>query len=141
MNMDKRSLVASLPRSLLNFFRRYPPSTAVVSNPFLPTHDATTGKYHKPRYSARRQNGLYKSAYEWNLHDYLPAGSYPKELATTSLPKAPMKGTQRWKGTKAERTFDERTELIEDKFIRASRAMSRRKAQRRRAWKVLDSIR
>ncbi|SCU80458.1 LADA_0B07580g1_1 [Lachancea dasiensis] len=71
-----------LPNQLRKFFIRYPPglkysnkpssTNAPDANPFLPNKHPVTGKYHNPKYSLRRMSELYKSAYEYGLHELLP---------------------------------------------------------------------
>jgi Mitochondrial ribosomal protein mL59 len=71
-------------------------------NPFKPSRDPRTSKFHAPRYSLRRQADLIKLALRYGVADLLP----PSEKMNKILygKKRPMMGTVRPKGTYEERT-------------------------------------
>jgi len=71
-------------------------------NPFKPSRDPRSGKFHAPKYSLRRQADLIKLALRFGVADLLP----PSQKMNTLLNgrKRPMMGTIRPKGTYEERT-------------------------------------
>lgn len=71
-------------------------------NPFKPSRDPRTGKFHAPRYSLRRQADLIKLALRYGVAELLPPSEKMKKLLFGK--KRPMIGTIRPKGTYEERT-------------------------------------
>ena len=71
-------------------------------NPFKPSRDPRTGKFHAPRYSLRRQADLIKLALRYGVAELLPPSEKMNKLLYGK--KRPMIGTIRPKGTYEERT-------------------------------------
>ncbi|KAF2863579.1 hypothetical protein K470DRAFT_192630, partial [Piedraia hortae CBS 480.64] len=85
-------------------------------NPFLPFKNPSTGKWHGPHYSLRRQAQLYKLAAEHNVLSLMPLSpKHPKVKAQKRLERGlRVKGTgvdQHVKGHKWERTLRSRLDL------------------------------
>ena len=143
-----RKLVSTLPRPLLHYFTKFPPVTAssttttvaaaAVKNPFIGSKSTKTGKWHEPCYSTRRAQQIYKMALDYNLSHLLPERQ-PHKAGTKET--ATMKGLVRWKGTKAERTFDDRKEAIQVKLQEAKDVMRGRRKARARKVRAADRMR
>ncbi|KAL9608295.1 MAG: hypothetical protein Q9167_006865 [Letrouitia subvulpina] len=136
---DCVKLAQSLPPRLLRFFARYPPLPKPVAehsssgntsatpnqnandaetwlvpsdlpNPFKPHKNATTGKWHDPVYSLRRQADLVKLARAHRVEELLPFTTKATEERIRRRVELGLrvKGTgvgQRVKGKKWERTM------------------------------------
>ncbi|KAK5109727.1 hypothetical protein LTR62_006567 [Meristemomyces frigidus] len=132
------ALAQALPPRLLHFFKRFPPpqlsasasTTTTTSepptttanpprwktNPFLPSKNPSTGHWHSPHYSLRRQADLFRLATEHNVLSLMPAS--PKHPETKAQKRIEhglrVKGTgegQRVKGKLWERTLQSRLEM------------------------------
>lgn len=112
--MDYIKLAKTLPRPIITYLTRYPPGSAAAKEAFQCTRHPVTGRLHDPKYSARRKKQLYDIAERFNLLTFLPEPS--------ALHKKVMKGTIRFKGTKAERNRPARVKEMEQ----AMRGMKRR---------------
>ena len=133
-------LVSTLPRPLLNFFKRHPPASATQwmpqtipgsikpppRNPFHPTKNTVTGKYNEPIYSVRRQTDLTKLAKDHGLEHLLPRRVDHKEKVHATA-NSPMRGLVRWKGTKMERTRSMRRDTIQVKLKAAKEVVRKRR--------------
>lgn len=71
-------------------------------NPFKPSRDPRSGKFHAPKYSLRRQAELIKLALRFGVAELLPPSEKMNKLLYRK--KRPMIGTIRPKGTYEERT-------------------------------------
>jgi Mitochondrial ribosomal protein mL59 len=71
-------------------------------NPFKPSCDPRTGKFHSPRYSLRRQADLIKLALRFGVADLLPPSVKMNRILYGK--KRPMAGTLKPKGTYEQRT-------------------------------------
>jgi hypothetical protein len=79
-------------------------------NPFRPSRDPRSGKFHAPRYSLRRQAEIIKLAMRFGVAELLPPSEKMNKLVYGK--KRPMAGTIKPKGTYEERT---RTQYVEKK--------------------------
>ena len=77
-------------------------------------------------------------ATDFNVAHLLPERVAHKE-GTKS--RVPMKGLIRWKGTKSERTFDERKEAIQVKLAEAKDVMKARRKAKARKIKAASKLR
>jgi Mitochondrial ribosomal protein mL59 len=73
-------------------------------NPFKPSRDPRTGKFHGPRYSLRRQADIIKLAMRFGVTELLPPSTKINRLMYGK--KRPMAGTLKPKGSYEDRTRD-----------------------------------
>jgi large subunit ribosomal protein L25 len=104
-----------------------PVSTVFIpfQNPFKPSRDPRTGKFHGPRYSLRRQADLIKLALRFGVADLLPPSEKMDRLLYGK--KRPMAGTLQPKGTREERTRREYVEKKRESLEEALRVVAMRK--------------
>ncbi|KAK3677717.1 54S ribosomal protein L25, mitochondrial [Recurvomyces mirabilis] len=126
--LEHVALAQALPPRLLHFFKRFPPpqlttptSTTTTetssprwkTNPFLASKNPTTGAWHSPHYSLRRQADLFRLAIDHNVLSLMPTS--PKHPLVKEAKRIQhglrVKGTgegQRVKGKYWERTLQSR---------------------------------
>lgn len=149
------NLFSMLPLRLSNFFKKYPPSpfasyaekptitNAADANPFLPNKHPITNKWHKPKYSLRRQADLFKEAYRFGIEHLLPRLGNNKTLYEQRYEtKSPVRGSVEFKLSKGERVREKRAAEVDealakadDVIAEASGAGARRRLERKRAQK------
>lgn len=95
-------------------------------NPFKPSRDPRTGKYHAPRYSLRRQADIIKLAIRFGVSDLLPPSAKMNKLLYGK--KRPMVGTLKPKGTYEERTRRTYAENKQKNVEESLRVIAMRKA-------------
>lgn len=68
---DYVKLASTLPPMLHRFFARFPPGSN-AANIFRHTKNETTGRWHNPKYSLRRQKELVKLSQDYGVEELLP---------------------------------------------------------------------
>lgn len=121
-----------LPKPLVDFFTKYPPapfrqyadkstlSNAPDANPFFANRHPVTNTIHDPIYSLRRQSDLYKAAYRFGIAHLLPPLKDGKKFYEEKYEtKTPVRGSQRFKLSKAERIAPERQKEMAEAIAKA----------------------
>ena len=100
-------LALSLPKPLLRYFARFPPSNKEAQlAAFMPQRHPVTLRHQEPVYSIRRRKLLYKLADEHQVTSFLPV------LPTDK--KKVMRGTLKFKGTISQRNASARKKATEE---------------------------
>jgi large subunit ribosomal protein L25 len=94
-------------------------------NPFKPSRDPRTGKFHAPRYSLRRQADIIKLALRFGVADLLPPSAKMHKLLNGKT--RPMAGTLRPKGTLEERNRKSYVEKKQKSLEESLRVVAMRK--------------
>lgn len=121
-----------LPKPLADFFSKYPPAPfrqysdkststdAADANPFIANRHPVTKRLHDPIYSHRRQSDLYKAAYRYGITHLLPQLANGKKFYEDKYEnKTPVRGSHRFKLSKAERKAPERQKEMADALAKA----------------------
>lgn len=121
-----------LPKPLSDFFIRYPPAPfrqyavkststdAADANPFIANRHPATDRLHDPIYSLRRQSDLYKAAYRYGITHLLPQLANNKKFYEDKYEnKTPIRGSHRFKLSKAERKAPARQKEMADALAKA----------------------
>lgn len=141
----KNPYFQQLPPHLMKFFSKYPPTPfakyserptsthADDANPFLPNKHPVTNRWHKPKYSLRRQADLYKAAYRLGITHLLPKlGNNKRFYEDKYENKKPIDGTLRFKLHKWERNFESRQQEIKEALEKADEVIGASKNKRYR---------
>jgi large subunit ribosomal protein L25 len=99
-----------------------------LQNPFKPSRDPRSGKFHGPRYSLRRQADIIKLAMRFGVAELLPPCAKMNRLLYGK--RRPMVGTLYPKGTYEERTRAQYTEKKQESLEEALRIVAMRKMVR-----------
>jgi hypothetical protein len=94
-------------------------------NPFKPSKDPRSGRFHAPRYSLRRQADLIKLALRFGVAELLPPSVKMNRLLYGK--KRPMAGTLKPKGTFEERTRKDYVEKKQKSLEESLRVVAMRK--------------
>lgn len=140
---DVNPYFAQLPKPLADFFAKYPPTPyreyadkptsteAPDANPFLPNQHPITKRVHDPVYSRRRQSDLYKAAYRNGIAHLLPKMAGDKKFYEEKYEtKTPVKGSVRFKLSKAERKAPERKKEMEEALAKADELIAKARGAR-----------
>jgi Mitochondrial ribosomal protein mL59 len=94
-------------------------------NPFKPSRDPRSGKFHGPRYSLRRQADIIKLAMRYGVAELLPPSDKMNKLLYGK--KRPMVGTLKPKGTYEERSRKSYVEKKQKSLEESLRVVAMRK--------------
>lgn len=127
-----------LPKPLAEFFARYPPTPfrqyadkstftdAADANPFVANRHPITKRLHDPIYSFRRQSDLYKTAYRYGITHLLPPLTNGKKFYEDKYEnKTPVRGSHRFKLSKAERKAPERQKEMAEALAKADEVIAK----------------
>lgn len=127
-----------LPKPLAEFFTKYPPAPfrqyaekststdATDANPFIANRHPITKRLHDPIYSHRRQSDLYKAAYRYGITHLLPPLANGKKFYEDKYEnKTPVRGSHRFKLSKAERKAPERKQEMADALAKADEIIAK----------------
>ncbi|CCE65627.1 hypothetical protein TPHA_0M00520 [Tetrapisispora phaffii CBS 4417] len=144
-----------LPKQLKNFFKKYPPSVkyadrpvsthSLEANPFYANKHPVTGRYHDPKFSLRRMSVLYKTAYLYGVHTFLPPMK-KKFFEDKYENKKFMRGVLNPKGHKHELLREGKLAkmeeaiknadnyIIEAKGSKYAKKLEKRRAEKQKSW-------
>lgn len=132
-----------LPKPLADFFSKYPPAPfrqyadkststdAPDANPFIANRHPVTKRLHDPIYSLRRQSDLYKTAYRYGITGLLPSLANGKKFYEDKYEnKTPVRGSHRFKLSKAERKAPERQKEMAEALEKADEVIAQARGAR-----------
>ena len=127
---DFQSVPASLHKPVLtettnSTGKPVPTVLLPFQNPFKPTRDPRSGKFHAPRYSLRRQADIIKLAMRFGVAELLPPSAKMDKLLNGR--KRPMAGTLKPKGSYEERTRRQYVERKQKSLEDSLRVVAMRK--------------